>query len=155
VGPGNVFGDPNAKPRGTGLWLDAAHGPIDSNEFHLTELIACDTGIRLDEGSTNNWVRCPFLHLCNTHLVVGQPGSTRARLNRVEAFIDGANGPADNTGALIYAQHTLLTLSFGSNAPKRNLVLAPGATSNVVTLLNLPSGMTDDSGGSNSVIGNR
>lgn len=150
VGAGNVFPGEGATGRGTGLWFDAAQGPIDANEFHLTELIACETGIRMDEGSTNNWVRCPFLHLCNTHLVIGQPGSTRARLNRIEAFVDGAGIPG-NTGVVVHGQHNQLTLSYGATADKRNLVLAPGATQNLVTLLNLPNGMTDESGGKNRI----
>lgn len=150
VGAGSVFSGEGATGRGTGLWFDAAQGPIDGNEFHLTELIACETGIRMDEGSTNNWIRCPFLHLCNTHLVIGQPGSTRARLNRIEAFIDGAGIPG-NSGVLVHGQHNQLNLSFGSTADKRNLVLAPGATQNLMSLLNLPNGLTDESGGKNRI----
>ncbi len=150
VGAGSVFSGEGATGRGTGLWFDASQGPIDGNEFHLTELIACETGIRMDEGSTNNWVRCPFLHLCNTHLVVGQPGSTRARLNRIEAFIDGAGIPG-NTGVIVHGQHNQFTLSYGSTADSRNLVLSPGATQNLITFINLPNGLTDESGGKNRI----
>jgi len=153
VGAGSVFGGEGTQGRGTGLWFDSAAGPVDGNEFHLSEVIACETGIRLDEGSTNNWIRSPFLHLCNTHLVVGAPGGTRARLNRIEAFIDGANGPPGNTGAVIHGQHNLFTLSFGSNADRRNLVLGASAANNLLTLMNLPNGLTDESGGKNKIIG--
>ncbi|MCC6145224.1 MAG: hypothetical protein IT368_15565 [Candidatus Hydrogenedentes bacterium] len=152
VGSGSVFGGEGTRGRGTGLWLDATNGPIDGNEFLVSEVVACDTGIRLDEGATNNWIRCPFLHLCNTHLVLGEAGGTRARLNRIDAFIDGANGLPSNTGATIHGQNNLLTLSFGRNAPGRNLVLAPGAVDNNCTLINLPDGLTDESGGSNRIV---
>lgn len=143
VGAGHVFPGEAARGKGVGLYLDAEHGPIDSNEFMLSEVIACDTGIKLAEGATNNWIRSPFTHLCNTHITVGEPGGQRARLNRIDAFIDGAGIP-DNIGVQLYGQHNLLTLSFGSNATNRNVVLLPGAASNIIQCLNLPNGITND-----------
>lgn len=143
VGAGDVFPKPDGKGIGTGLLFDTAGGPIDSNEFYAAEIIACETGIRLMEGSTNNWIRSPFLHLCNTHLEIGAPDGSRTRLNRIDAYIDG-QGIAANTGVLLHGQNNLLTLSFGANADKRNLVLSHSAKDNHITLINLPNGITRD-----------
>lgn len=148
VGAGHVFPGEEARGKGVGLFLDAEHGPIDANEFMLSEVIACDTGIKLSEGSTNNWIRSPFTHLCNTHITVGEQGGLRTRLNRIEAFIDGAGIPG-NTGVAIAGQHNLLTLSFGSTASDRNIVLLPGAASNLLTCVNLPNGITNESTATN------
>jgi len=143
IGAGDVFPKPEARGVGVGLLFDSASGPIDGNEFFASEIIACETGIRLMEGSTNNWIRCPFLHLCNTHLEIGAPGSTRARLNRVDAYIDG-QGISGATGVILHGQNNLLTLSYGATAEKRNLILSPSARENHITLLNLPNGLTNE-----------
>jgi len=150
VGPGNVFSGEGAK--GTGIWFDSSVGPINSNEFFLQEVIASEVGIRMDDGSVNNWIRCPFLHLCETHLVLGSPGGNTAVLNRFEAFID-AGGIPGSTGVLLEGQRNLLTLSFGVTADKRNLVLGASATGNLITLMNAPNGITDESGGKNAITG--
>ena len=141
VGAGNVFPGEGARGKGVGLFLDAEHGPVDGNEILVSEVVACDTGIQLSESATNNWIRCPFLHLCNTHLIVGAEGGHRARLNRIEAFIDGG-GLAQSTGAILHGQNNLLTLSFGANSPNKNLILGPAAADNYITALNLPNGHT-------------
>lgn len=151
VGAGSVFGGDDAAGKGVGLYLDAENGPVDGNEILASEVIACRVGIQLSQGATNNWIRSPFTHLCNTHIVVGGGDGSRCALNRIEAFIDGA-GIKDNTGLVLQGQRNLLTLSFGTNAPEKNLVLEPGAANNLITCINLPNGLTDHATAPNRLI---
>lgn len=148
VGAGHVFPGEGAKGRGIGLWLDAEKGSIDSNEFLISELIACEKGLVLGEGSTNNWIRSPFTHLCNTHFVVGAPGGNRVRLNRIEAYITSEK-VTPSTGVVIHGQNNLFTLSFGATDANRNIVLEAGAVNNLITCLNLPNGITNAAAGPN------
>ncbi len=151
VGAGSVFPGEGAKGRGVGLLFDSEKGPIDSNEFLISELIACERGLVLGEGSTNNWIRSPFTHLCNTHIIVGAPGSTRARLNRIEAYIHSEN-TANCTGLVVHGQNNLFTLSFGNTDAQRNVVLEAAAANNIITCLNLPNGYTNNAKGTNRLI---
>lgn len=151
VGGGHVFPGEGARGRGTGLLLDSEKGPIDSNEFLISELIACERGLVLAEGSTNNWIRSPFTHLCNTHIIVGAAGGNRARLNRIEAYITSENVPG-SAGVLIHGQNNLFTLSFGATAPELNVVLEASAADNLITCLNLPNGYTNRASGTNRLI---
>lgn len=148
VGAGNVFPGEGATGKGVGLFLDAENGPVTSNEILVSEVIACERGIVVSEKSTNNWIRTPLAHLCNTHIEVGAPGGTTARLNRIEAFITSENVPGSR-GVVIHGQNNLFTLSFGATAPDANFVLEATAAENMITCLNLPNGYTNNATGTN------
>ena len=94
VGAGSVFPDGKHQPKGTGLLLDASEGPILWNTFRVNETIACETGVLLTCGPNGNPASCieantfdmPMIHLCRTHLQVGDPAAN-VRRNTFDARI--------------------------------------------------------------------
>jgi hypothetical protein len=143
VGSGSVFTGEGVQGGGTGLVLDGSQGAIVHNEILAVEIIACATGLNLTEMCLNNWIRIPFLHLCNTHAALGRPGCQAVRNNRIEAHIDG-QGIKESRGVVIHGQQNELTLSFGQTSPGRDIVFESTAQDNLVTALSLPNGITNN-----------
>jgi hypothetical protein len=132
---------------GDGLVLDASKGGITHNEFHLHEVLACRRGIyftspRPTSGVVNNWLRCPFVHICQTHLRLGDPGKDSGVLwNRIEALVDSQD-LKDSIGAQIYGRGNRLALSF--IRVHTGVVFEPGAAENLVETQNLVGRFADN-----------
>lgn len=128
--------------RGDGLVLDSNEGGITNNEYFIHEILGCNRGIYLtapnpQSAVLNNWIRCPFAHICQTHLRLGDPGVDSGILwNRIEAFIDGDRLP-ESQGAQIFGRGNRLTLSFLRVGDKSGVVFEQGARDNLVETQNL------------------
>ena len=80
---------------GDGLVLDSAGGAISGNEVFVHEVIGCARGIHLTAPGPqlallNDWIRCPFVRVCRSHLRLGDPDDPGGVLwNRIDALLDG------------------------------------------------------------------
>lgn len=134
--------------RGDGLVLDSSAGGITSNEYFIHEILGCNRGIYLTAPSPqsavlNNWIRCPFAHICQTHLRLGDPSSESGILwNRIEAFIDG-DRLEQSQGAQIFGRGNRLTLNFLRVGEGNGVVFEQGAKDNLVETQNLQGRYTD------------
>jgi hypothetical protein len=152
VGAGSVFPDGKKVPRGIGLHLDASDASIVHNKIYATEIIACDKGLYMTcgpdpqksrAGIIDNWIEVPFLHLCGTHLQVGDGNGAGVFRNQIRANIS-SEGVPDSIGARVFGRNNLFTLSFARTAPQRNVIFEPPARDNLVTAFELPNGLTNN-----------
>ncbi|MBI1783764.1 hypothetical protein HYR69_01350 [Candidatus Sumerlaeota bacterium] len=141
VGSGSVFPGEGVKGGATGLLFDASAGSINDNRFEITEIVACDKGLHLRDG-TNNFLQLPLVHLCNTHLEIGRAEGGAAAFNRVSATID-SQGIEGSVGALIFGRNNKLELNVVKTAKEKNIVFEVPARENIVTAINLPGGITN------------
>ena len=134
---------------GDGLVLDSALGAINGNEIFIHETIGCARGIYLTapgprSAVLNNWIRCPFAHICRTHLRLGDPNDPGGVLwNRIDALLDG-HDLKDSTGAQIFGRGNRLNLGFLQVPAGRGVVFEPGAAENLVETQNLLGRYTDN-----------
>jgi hypothetical protein len=158
VGGGSVFNDGKKAPIGSGLVLDASNGPIVYNKFYLTEMIACDVGLQLTcgpEGNEKSAVamnrfEIPFLHLCKTHM---QIGDERARVagNIFDVVVDGGGVP-ESIGMRLFGKDNVFTLRL-VNIPEGNGVIFEGpAERNRIEMVYPASGYTNNAAKPNNVI---
>lgn len=150
VGGGSVFEDGKRAPTGVGLYADASSGAIVHNKFYATEVIACDTGVLMNCGPSgnpgtaisDNTLEAPFLHLCKTHLQVGDALAAVSR-NRFEVNLNGNSVP-DASGVRIFGKQNLFTLDISQTAVNRGIVFEESAEDNRVTIANLDCGITNN-----------
>lgn len=128
---------------GIGLALDGKQASINGNDIQVIEIVGCNRGIELTGNCTNNWIRAPLVHLCQNHLVVGSPTGRGVRANRIEAFMN-SEGIANSLGALVYGEANFLTLSVGTIAPKKGLILKKPAKGNLIMAANLAGNITNE-----------
>jgi hypothetical protein len=134
--------------RGDGLVLDSSEGGVANNEYFIHEILGCNRGIYLTAPSSqsavlNNWLRCPFAHICQTHLRLGDPsGESGILWNRIEAFIDG-DRLEQSQGAQIFGRGNRLTLGFLRVGDKSGVVFEQGARDNLVETQNLQGRYAD------------
>lgn len=140
VGGGSVFPGEGVRGKGTGLLFDGASGSITFNKFQINEIVACDIGLALRAG-TNNTIELPFLHLCNTHLVLGEEQGRGAEFNRIQTTID-SEGIRDSAGAVINGQNNRLSLNIIRTDADKNVIFETGARDNVIEAMALPQGIT-------------
>jgi hypothetical protein len=143
--------------RGDGLVLDSAAGGINGNEFFVHEVVGCRRGFYLtapgpQTAVLNNWIRCPFAHICQTHFQLGDPNDPGGVLwNRIDALVDG-DDLKDSTGARIFGRGNRLNLTFLQIPAGRGVVFEAGAGENLVETQNLQARYTDAArAGSNHV----
>lgn len=128
---------------GIGLLLDGSRGPIDGNKISIIETVGCDKGIWLKQGCTNNWIECPFIHLCKTHIELGSENpDSPVRNNRIEAFMHSQGIPGA-IGTKIWGQDNLLTLSSAQMSSQGDIILEHTAANNLITTGQLPNGITN------------
>lgn len=138
----------NFYARGDGLVLDASQGGINSNEIFIHEILGCSRGIYLTSAGPgtavlNNWIRCPFAHLCQTHIRLGDPGASSGVLwNRIDSLID-SHQLEDSQGVQVFGRGNRMTLSFLNVSPGKAIVLEPGASENLFETQNLQARFTD------------
>lgn len=158
VGGGSVFNDGKKAPIGSGLVLDASHGPIVYNKIYATEMIACDKGIVMTCGPEGNprtavamnSFQVPFLHLCSTHMQVGDEKAGVAG-NTFDVTIDGG-GIADAIGMRLFGKDNRFALRI-VNVPKGNGVIfeAP-AERNRIDMVYPESGYVNNAANPTNVI---
>lgn len=142
---------------GDGLVLDSAAGAINGNEIFVHETIGCARGIYLtapgpQTAVLNNWIRCPFIHICRTHLRLGDPRDPGGVLwNRIDALIDG-DDLKDATGVQIFGRGNRLNLAFLQIPAGRGIVFEEGASENLVETQNLLGRYTDNAKAGSNVI---
>lgn len=144
VGAGNVWGAEGER-KSTGLLLDTTYGPVVSNRIFSTEFNACNTGIHFTGGPhpcSGNWFHCPDMHLCQTHIRLGDPNGTHVALNTVIATID-SQGVPDSIGAQIFGKNNQLNLTVGQSSPGNDVIFESSAQENLVTSACLPGGFTN------------
>ncbi len=148
VGGGSVFDDGKKAPLGTGLVLDATHGPIVYNKFYATEMIACDVGLQLTCGSEGkgavamNRFEIPFLHLCKTHMQIGDDKAHVAG-NIFDVVVDGGGVP-EAIGMRLFGKDNVFTLRL-VNIPEGNGIIFEGpAERNKINMVYPASGYTNN-----------
>ncbi len=153
VGGGSVFPDGRQATSGIGLFLDASGGSIVGNHFYCTEIIAASTGVYLScgqGGSTSkygivdNSIEVPLLHLCSTHLQVGDENSPEVSKNTFRTNIN-SEGIAGSTGVRLFGHSNLFTLTFAQTSPGKDIIFEPSSRDNLLTIANLPHGFTNNS----------
>ena len=150
VGGGSVFNDGKKAPLGSGLVLDATHGPIVYNKFYATEIIACDRGMHFTSGpegndktvTAMNDFEVPFLHLCKTHLQVGDEYAKVAG-NTFEVTIDGG-GIADAIGMRLFGKDNRFTLKIANVASGNGVIFEAPAERNRIDMVYPSSGYTNN-----------
>ncbi len=140
---------------GDGLVLDATSGGIVNNEFFVHEVLGCARGIYLTSPAPtsavlNNWIRCPFLHICGVHLQLGDPGTHHGVLwNRIEGFVDSQDLEG-SIGARVAGRGNHVQLGF--LRVHTGVVLDQGAAQNTIQTQNLQGRYVDHAGeGSNRI----
>lgn len=150
VGAGSVFNDGKKAPMGTGLCLDASLGPILYNRVYATEIIACETGVNMSCGPggnptstvANNTFEILFLHLCSTHMQIGdEDASVMANVFKVNM---DSGGLENATGARIFGKRNLFTLDVVRMGDGKGIILEPTAEDNHITSMNLSGGYTNN-----------
>jgi hypothetical protein len=148
VGGGSVFDDGKKAPLGSGLVLDATHGPIVYNKFYATEMIACDVGLQLTCGPEGkgavamNSFEIPFLHLCKTHMQIGDEKAHVAG-NIFDVVVDGGGVP-EAMGMRLFGKDNVFTLRF-ANIPEGNGIIFEGpAERNKINMVYPASGYTNN-----------
>ena len=126
---------------GTGLWLDAAAGPIDANRISVIEVVGCATGVRLSGPCTHNRLDATTVHLCQTHVQLGSDSDSGPQANRLEAHLASEGIPAA-VGARVFGRDNLLTLSTGQMAAQSDVIFEPGASGNRLISVRLRQGIT-------------
>lgn len=150
VGGGSVFNDGKRAPLGSGLVLDASHGPIVYNKIYATEIIACDIGVQFTSGVGGNDKTAiamnsfdvPFLHLCKTHMQVGDPWSNVAG-NTFDVTIDGG-GIADTVGMRLFGKDNRFTLKIANVPAGNGIVFEEAAERNRINMVYPASGYTNN-----------
>lgn len=151
VGGGSVFPDGRKAPSGTGLYLDASEGSIVGNHIYCTEIIAASTGVYLScekeksasgYGIVDNSIEVPILHLCSTHLQIGDENSPDVSKNTFRTNIN-SEGVAGSIGVRLFGHSNLLTLTFAQTSPGRDIVFEASSRDNLLTVANLPHGFTN------------
>ncbi|MEX2112668.1 MAG: hypothetical protein WD845_05745 [Pirellulales bacterium] len=122
--------DPARQWKGSGLWLDAAEGPIDGNKITVLETVGCNIGLLLTGASTRNSIEEINIHLCRNHVQIGGPDDSVPNDNRIEAFMD-SQGIAPTSGARVFGARNLLVLSTRQTSTSEDLVFEPSAAGNI------------------------
>lgn len=156
VGGGSVFNDGKKAPLGSGLVLDASNGPIVYNKIYCTEMIACDVGLQITSGPEGkgavamNSFEIPFLHLCKTHMQIGDDQAHVAG-NTFDVVVDGG-GVSEAIGMRLYGKDNLFTLRL-ANIPAGNGVIFEGpAERNKINMIYPASGYTNNAAKPTNVI---
>lgn len=150
VGGGSVFDDGKKEPIGSGLVLDASKGPIVYNKFYATEMIACAQGMVLTcgpEGNPKSVVamndfEVPFLHLCKTHMQVGDAHAQVAG-NTFEVTVDGGS-IADAVGLRLFGKDNRFTLKLVNIPPGNGIIFESPAERNRIDMVYPASGYTNN-----------
>ena len=150
VGAGSVFNDGKKAPMGTGLCLDASLGPILYNRIYATEIIACETGVTMSCGPggnststvANNTFEILFLHLCSTHMQVGDADAS-VTANVFKVNMD-SGGLENATGARIFGKRNLFTLDVVRMGEGKGIVFESTAEDNHITCMNMSGGYTNN-----------
>lgn len=127
---------------GTGLWLDGSTGSIDGNRIRAVETVGCARGIHLTGACTHNSVEATLVHLCQTHVQIGDAAHPNVHTNRIQAHME-SEGIADSVGARIFGHDNRLDLSFGQMADHRDVVFEAPAHTNLVHGIRFPHGITN------------
>ena len=135
--------DPDHEWIGAGLMLDGSKGSIDSNKISAIEIVGCNIGVYLNEKCTNNWITAPFIHLSNTGIQLGDKGCNTVYNNRVEAHID-SHGIKDSSGARIFGQRNILTLTTQTLSKNRDIIFEAESRDNIITVGQMPAGITNN-----------
>lgn len=142
---------------GDGLVLDSAAGGINGNEFFVHEVVGCRRAFYLtapgpQTAVLNNWIRCPFAHICQTHFQLGDPNDPGGVLwNRIDALIDG-DDLKDSTGVQVFGRGNRLNLTFLQVPAGRGVVFEAGAAENLVETQNLRARFTDHARAGSNII---
>ncbi len=151
VAAGSVFPDGKKAPCGIGLCLDASKGSIVGNHIYCNEVIAASTGVYLTNGKTaagegygivDNSIEIPILHLCSTHLQVGDENSPSVSKNTFRTNIN-SEGIEGSIGVRLFGHSNLLTLTFAQTSPGRDILFEATSRDNLLTVANLPHGFTN------------
>lgn len=134
--------DPRHAWLGTGLALDGSHGSINDNKILVMEVVGCNVGVHLTGNCTNNWIDAPLLHLCNTHVRVGDGDGGHVHNNRIRATMN-SQGIGGSVGAQLFGCDNLLTLSAEGMSRGRDVVFEKTARHNLVVGAQLANGMTN------------
>jgi hypothetical protein len=116
---------------GTGLWLDGATGSIDGNRIIANEIVGCDRGIQLTRATTHNSIEATLVHLCRTHLQIGDANDSLPHDNRIQAHLESER-IADSTGAKIYGNNNYLDLTFGIMSDDRDVAFESTSRDNLM-----------------------
>lgn len=135
--------NPDHQWKGIGLFLDGELGSIDANKITVIETVGCNVGMLVTGKSTRNTIEQSNIHLCQTHLVLGEPGDATVSDNRIEAFVD-SHGIADAIGVRIFGTDNLLTFSSSNMRADSDLIFESSAKGNLVIASRLGSGFTND-----------
>jgi len=153
--PGGEAFDSELNPKhrwvGTGLWLDAAAGPIDANDISVVEIVGCGRGLRLTGACTHNKLEATTVHLCQTHLELGDEKDAGPHANRIEAHLD-SQGVENAIGARVFGRNNLLTLSAAQMSPQGDVVFEQSATGNRLIGVSLPNGIRHEGDESANVV---
>ncbi len=128
--------------KGTGLLLDAEPGPILTNLITATEVVGCAEGIHFRNACTDNFLDAPLIHLCRTHLQLGDPGNSVVSQNRVRALLN-SEGIPKAVGARLFGHDNLLELTFGQMGEEAGLIFEEPSFGNLVTCPTFPHGITN------------
>jgi hypothetical protein len=135
---------------GTGLCLDASAGPILYNRIYATEIIACETGVTVSCGRggnptstvANNTFEILFLHLCSTHMQIGDADAS-VTANVFKVNMDGG-GIENATGARIFGKRNLFTLDVVRMGEGKGIVFESTAEDNHITCMNMSGGCANN-----------
>ncbi len=134
--------DKRRKWIGTGVAIDASEGSIDGNKISIVEIVGCDRGLHLIGPVTHNSIDAPLIHLCGTHLQLGDAKDPRVMDNVIITYVH-SQGIEGAVGARIYGEHNLLTLTAGQMSPGGDVVFEATAKNNLIAALRLPNGITN------------
>jgi hypothetical protein len=125
--------------KGIALFLDGAPGCITNNRFYAIETAFSDRGLYIRKDVWNNRIDVDFMHLCNTHIQIGDAEFPGAGFNHIETIvIDGDNLP-QTTGARIFGHDNILLL----NIAHGGIVFESTARNNIVETLHLGGSVTN------------
>lgn len=134
VGSGDVFG--GTLGQGTALCLDASQGSIVNNYIYAREPIASDIGIIFEAGDIrNNYIECPFTHICNNLLVINS-----GTFNYFKGLLTPGGVTGSAFGANINGQNNVFDINFASGYnPASAVIFGLDARDNVIYAKGLSS----------------
>jgi len=141
VGAGDVWGKPGAVQKGTGLLFDPSKGGINGNKIFIYEINACEKGVVIPGGCTNNNIEVTWCHLTTLGMQVGTAESPGVSGNRIiGGFSCGLPG---GIGIQIFGQNNYFHLQLEAHDPGQNLIFEPPSRDNYIFAVTLPQGFTN------------
>ena len=153
ISGGDPLGKVGSKQIGTALFLDGDPGCITNNRIFAIETSAADKGLYIRKDVFNNLIEIDFMHLCNTHIQIGDAKFPGPGWNRIETVVmdgDSLNWQSSNTGARIFGHTNILTLNIVNASSGQGIIFEPTARNNIVHTLHLAGGITNNAVVSNN-----